>query len=108
MLPFIARDLRMTDRDGILTLPVFVMERGGPVIPALHHRIADSIGIRASGVIQCLLPGLLPPAARAVCCEAAAVLVVLILPGRTPEARAKRRTGAAFARWPPGPPPWIR
>ncbi len=41
---------------------------------------------------------LLPPGTAAVYFEAAAVIVVLILLGRTLEARAKGRTGAAIRR----------
>ena len=43
-----------------------------------------------------LMPGILPPEARAVYFEAAAVIVVLILIGRWMEARAKGKTGAAI------------
>jgi Cu+-exporting ATPase len=43
-----------------------------------------------------IFPAVLPPAARAVYFEAAAVIVVLILLGRWLEARAKGRTGAAI------------
>ncbi|MBI1418919.1 MAG: heavy metal translocating P-type ATPase [Limimaricola sp.] len=43
-------------------------------------------------------PGLLPPGAVAVYYEAAGVIVTLILLGKTLEARAKGRTGAAIAR----------
>ena len=42
-------------------------------------------------------PGLLPPSARSVYFEAAAVIVVLILAGRWMEARARGRTGAAIS-----------
>ncbi|MFO0514389.1 MAG: cation transporter, partial [Rhodobacterales bacterium] len=42
-------------------------------------------------------PGLLPPPARSVYFEAAAVIVVLILAGRWMEARARGRTGAAIS-----------
>ncbi len=35
-----------------LTLPVFVMEMGGHMIPALHHFIGSTIGHQASWIIQ--------------------------------------------------------
>tara|TARA_R100001369_G_scaffold28575_2_gene51340 strand:+ start:4151 stop:6661 length:2511 start_codon:yes stop_codon:yes gene_type:complete len=142
-----AQDLqrRMTIA-AVLTFPVFVTEMGGHVFPALHHLIADIIGMQTSWIIQFLLtslvlawpgrsfyakgvpallrgapdmnslvalgtaaawgystvatfaPALLPPEGRAVYFEAAAVIVVLILLGRTLEARAKGRTGAAITR----------
>mgnify|MGYP000485307770 CR=1 FL=1 len=38
-----------------LTLPVFVMEMGGHVFPAIHHLIANSIGMSASWTIQFIL-----------------------------------------------------
>ena len=38
-----------------LTLPVFVMEMGGHVFPAIHHLIANSIGMTASWTIQFIL-----------------------------------------------------
>ncbi len=144
-----AEALRLTRRTilaAALTAPVFVMEMGGHVFPALHHFIAGTIGLAASWWIQLVLttlvlagpgrnffrlglpallrrapdmnalvamgtgaaylysltatlaPGLLPPEARAVYFEAAAVIVTLILLGRTLEARAKGRAGAAIAR----------
>lgn len=131
---------------GLLTAPVFVMEMGGHLFPALHHLIASTIGLTASWWIQLVLttlvlagpgrdffrlglpallrrapdmnalvamgtgaaylyslvatvaPALLPLEARAVYFEAAAVIVTLILLGRTLEARAKGRAGAAIAR----------
>lgn len=46
--------------------------------------------------VALFLPGLLPDTARAVYFEAAAVIVTLILLGRTLEAGAKGRTGAAI------------
>jgi P-type Cu+ transporter len=127
-----------------LTLPVFVVEMGGHLIPAFHHFIAGTIGTQTSWLIQFVLvslvlagpgrgfyakgypalfraapdmnslvalgttaaylfsvvatfaPGLLPEGTRAVYYEAAAVIVVLILLGRTLEAGAKGRTGAAI------------
>lgn len=40
---------------GALTLPVFIAEMGGHVLPALHHWTAASIGMQASWMIQFLL-----------------------------------------------------
>ncbi|MFM2367439.1 MAG: Copper-transporting P-type ATPase, partial [Pseudomonadota bacterium] len=137
---------RMTWIAAALTLPVFVVEMGGHMVPALHHLIANTIGLQTSWVLQFVLttivlawpgqgfyrkgyaallrgapdmnslvalgttaaygfsvaatfvPGLLPPGTAAVYYEAAAMIVVLILLGRTLEARAKGRTGAAIRR----------
>ncbi|WP_108484760.1 heavy metal translocating P-type ATPase [Oceaniglobus ichthyenteri] len=128
----------------VLTLPVFILEMGGHLIPAFHHLIGQTIGHTTSWMIQFVLttavlvfpgrrfitkgwpalmrrapdmnalvalgtgaawlystvalfaPTLLPAASRAVYFEAAAVIVTLILLGRTLEARAKGRTGAAI------------
>ena len=128
----------------LLALPVFLVEMGGHLIPALHHWIALTIGMQTSWVIQAGLtalvlagpgrrfflkgipsllrgapdmnslvalgtasafvysltvtfaPALLPPSARSVYFEAAAVIVVLILAGRWMESRARGRTGAAI------------
>ena len=130
----------------VLTLPVFVMEMGSHIFPALHGLIAGTIGMRTSWIIQFVLttlvlawpgrsfyakgvpallraapdmntlvalgtfaayaystvatfaPALLPAQGRVVYFEAAAVIVVLILLGRTLEARAKGRTGTAIAK----------
>ncbi|MGB1209591.1 MAG: HAD-IC family P-type ATPase, partial [Paracoccaceae bacterium] len=38
-----------------LTLPVFVLEMGGHVVPALHHLIARTIGMQASWWVQAVL-----------------------------------------------------
>ncbi len=129
-----------------LTLPVFLLEMGGHIFPAVHHLVARTIGMQASWVLQFLLttvvllwpgigfyrkgypalfrgapdmnslvalgtsaayvysvvatfaPALLPEGASAVYYESAAMIVVLILLGRTMEARAKGRTGAAIRR----------
>lgn len=129
-----------------LTLPVFLIEMGGHVIPGLHHWIAETIGMRTSWVFQFALttlvlagpgrifyrrgipallhgapdmnslvavgtlaaygystvatfvPAIMPQGSVAVYFEAAAMIVTLILLGRTFEARAKGRTGAAIAR----------
>ena len=72
--------------------------------PALLRGAPDMNSLVALGtsaafgysVVATFWPALLPPAARAVYFEAAAVIVVLILLGRTLEARAKGRTGAAI------------
>lgn len=37
---------------GILTLPVFVLEMGSHLIPAMHHLIMGTIGLQASWLIQ--------------------------------------------------------
>ncbi|MBN7783783.1 copper-translocating P-type ATPase [Ponticoccus gilvus] len=135
---------RQTLLAAVLTLPVFVVEMGGHLFPALHHWVHATIGRETSWLAQFLLttlvlagpgrmfyargipallkgapdmnslvavgtlaawgystvatflPGLLPDALRAVYFEAAAVIVVLILLGRTLEARARGRTGAAI------------
>ena len=39
----------------VLTLPVFAMEMGGHIVPALHHLIARTIGTNTSWLIQFLL-----------------------------------------------------
>jgi Cu+-exporting ATPase len=75
-------------------------------IPALMRGAPDMNSLVAVGtgaayaysVVATFLPGLLPDAVRAVYFEAAAVIVVLILVGRTLEARAKGRTGEAIQR----------
>ncbi|KAF1048558.1 heavy metal translocating P-type ATPase [Xylophilus sp.] len=36
----------------VLALPVFLLEMGGHVVPALHHAIATSIGMQASWLLQ--------------------------------------------------------
>ncbi|MEM9425838.1 MAG: heavy metal translocating P-type ATPase [Pseudomonadota bacterium] len=41
-----------------LTLPVFVLEMGGHLVPAFHHFIARTIGLQTSWVIQCVLASL--------------------------------------------------
>ncbi|NDR59097.1 heavy metal translocating P-type ATPase [Aliiruegeria sabulilitoris] len=127
-----------------LTLPVFVLEMGGHLVPAFHHWVMANVGQQASwlfqmllttlvlvgpgrpfyvkglpallrgapdmnslvavgtlaaygfSVVATLLPALLPAETRAVYFEAAAVIVVLILLGRSLEARAKGRTGEAI------------
>ena len=127
-----------------LTLPVFLVEMGGHLIPGVHHFVHETIGMQRSWVAQSILttlvligpgrifftkglpalwhlapemnslvalgagsawaysmvatylPQVLPDGTRFVYFEAAAVIVTLILLGRTLEARAKGRTGAAI------------
>ncbi len=129
-----------------LTLPVFVAEMGGHLIPAFHHWLHMTFGTQTLWLVQFLLgslvllfpgrrfflkglptllhggpdmnslvavgtgaawaystlvtfaPWLIPEPSRAVYFEAAAVIVVLILLGRTLEARARGQAGAAIAR----------
>lgn len=86
----------------ILAGPGRVFFRKG--VPALLKGRPDMNSLVAVGtgaaylysVVATFLPGALPEALRAVYFEAAAVIVVLILIGRTLEARAKGRTGAAI------------
>ena len=74
--------------------------------PALARGAPDMNSLVALGtsaawsfsVVALFAPGLLPDGARAVYCEAAAVIVTLILLGRFLEARAKGRTGEAIRR----------
>src|SRR6056297_213974 len=142
-----AQDLfRKTIIAAALTLPVFVIEMGGHVLPTFKEFIHEAIGQQTSWILQFVLvtlvligpgrsfytkgfpalvkgapdmnslvavgtsaaylyscvatflPALLPEGVRAVYFEAAAVIVVLILLGRSLEARAKGRTGAAIRR----------
>lgn len=73
-------------------------------IPALFKGAPEMNSLVALGtssayafsVVATFLPTLLPNGTRAVYYESAAVIVVLILLGRTLEARAKGRTGAAI------------
>ncbi|MFG6569385.1 heavy metal translocating P-type ATPase [Sulfitobacter sp. 1A13679] len=46
---------RMTLLAAALTLPVFVLEMGGHLVPAFHHWIAATIGMETSWLIQFLL-----------------------------------------------------
>ncbi|WP_431300713.1 heavy metal translocating P-type ATPase [Tabrizicola sp. BL-A-41-H6] len=46
------RDLILS---ALLSLPVFVMEMGGHLLPAIHHFIGSTIGMQASWVIQFVL-----------------------------------------------------
>ena len=127
-----------------LTLPIFLVEMGGHLIPGVHHFVHETIGMQRSWIAQSILttlvligpgrvfftkglpalwhlapemnslvalgagsawaysmvatylPQALPDGTRFVYFEAAAVIVTLILLGRTLEARAKGRTGAAI------------
>jgi len=128
----------------LLTAPVFIVEMGGHLLPALHIWIMQAIGVTplrlsefvltalvllgpgrrffTSGIPALLrgtpemnalvslgagtaffysalvtfVPSLFPAGTGQVYFEAAAVIVTLILLGRTLEARAKTRTGAAI------------
>jgi Cu+-exporting ATPase len=130
----------------ILTLPVFILEMGSHLIPAMHHWVLGVLGEQTSWYLQFVLtslvlfgPGLrffrkgipallrgapdmnslvsvgtvaaygysvvttfipevLPQGTANVYYEAAAVIVTLILLGRTLEARAKGRTSQAIKR----------
>lgn len=68
--------------------------RGAPDMNALVALGTSAAWIYST--IATFAPALLPPSARAVYFEAAAVIVVLILIGRYMEARAKGRTGEAI------------
>lgn len=51
-----AADLRrMTIIAAVLTLPVFVLEMGGHLIPAFHHWVMATIGLGASWTVQFVL-----------------------------------------------------
>jgi Cu+-exporting ATPase len=137
---------RDTALAGVLTLPVFVVEMGGHLMPGLHHWLYGLVGTQTLWMAQCVLvtlvllwpgarffrkgvpallraapdmnslvalgagaawaysvlvtfaPAVIPPESRAVYYEAAAVIVTLILFGRSLEARARGRAGAAIAR----------
>ncbi|MEL6508855.1 MAG: heavy metal translocating P-type ATPase [Pseudomonadota bacterium] len=73
-------------------------------VPALLRRAPDMNALVALGTsaawgfstVALFAPNVLPPGARAVYFEAAAVIVTLILLGRTLEARAKGQTGTAI------------
>ncbi|MGB8667041.1 MAG: heavy metal translocating P-type ATPase, partial [Serratia inhibens] len=130
----------------IFTLPVFILEMGSHLIPAMHHWVMKVLGEQTSWYVQFALatvvlfgPGLrffrkgvpallrgtpdmnslvsvgtaaaygysvvatfvpevLPQGTANVYFEAAAVIVTLILLGRTLEARAKGRTSQAIKR----------
>lgn len=141
-----ARLWRATLLSAVLTLPVFLVEMGGHVVPAFHHWLHGMIGLQGLWLAEFLLttlvlaipgrrflakggpallrgapdmnslvalgagtawawstlvtffPGIIPEASRAVYFEAAAVIVTLILIGRSLEARARGRAGAAISR----------
>jgi len=141
-----ARLWRATALAAALTLPVFVAEMGGHLVPAFHHWLQSAVGQQplwlaefvlttlvlafpgrrffakglpalvrggpdmnslvalgagaawAWSTLVTLAPDLIPPASRAVYFEAAAVIVTLILIGRSLESRARGRAGAAIAR----------
>ena len=42
----------------VLTLPVFVLEMGGHLVPGFHHLIAMTIGMQANWIVQAILSGL--------------------------------------------------
>ncbi|MGR3482331.1 heavy metal translocating P-type ATPase [Salipiger marinus] len=51
-----ARDLaRQVTRAALLTAPVFVLEMGGHLVPALHHWIDATVGMQASWMLQFVL-----------------------------------------------------
>ncbi len=137
---------RVTAIAAVLTLPVFVVEMGGHLIPAFHHWLHGLVDTRTLWLAQFVLvtlvlfwpglrffrkgipallhaapdmnalvalgagaawaystlvvfwPAMIPEGSRAVYFEAAAVIVTLILMGRSLEARARGRAGAAIAR----------
>ncbi|MES2434738.1 MAG: heavy metal translocating P-type ATPase [Pseudomonadota bacterium] len=70
--------------------------RGGPDMNSLVAVGSGAAWVYSTVVI--FAPGLIPPASRSVYFEAAAVIVTLILLGRSLEARARGRAGAAIAR----------
>ncbi|HED2335062.1 TPA: copper-translocating P-type ATPase [Serratia liquefaciens] len=130
----------------LLTLPVFVLEMGSHLVPAMHHWVLGVLGEQRNAYLQFVLttlvlfgPGLrffrkgvpallrgapdmnslvsvgtaaaygysvvatfipqvLPQGTANIYFEAAAVIVTLILLGRTLEARAKGRTSQAIKR----------
>ena len=130
----------------LLTLPVFVLEMGSHLIPAMHHWVLGvlgeqrntylqfvlttlvlfgpglrffrkgvpallrgapdmnslvSVGTAAAygySVVATFIPQVLPQGTANIYFEAAAVIVTLILLGRTLEARAKGRTSQAIKR----------
>ena len=128
----------------VMTAPVFALEMGSHMFPAVHMLVMNTIGMQASRITQFILtalvlfgpgrrfftagfpalwrgapdmnalvalgagaafaysalvtlaPGLFPAGTSHVYFESAAVIVTLILLGRSLEARAKGRTGAAI------------
>ncbi|MEM6304036.1 MAG: heavy metal translocating P-type ATPase [Pseudomonadota bacterium] len=49
---------RMVVISALLTLPVFVLEMGGHMVPAFHHWVHRTIGMQTSGMIQFVLTSL--------------------------------------------------
>ncbi|AJO79252.1 heavy metal translocating P-type ATPase [Pseudomonas sp. MRSN 12121] len=130
----------------VLTLPVFILEMGSHLIPAMHHWVMGVLGQQANwylqfalatlvlfgpglrffqkglpalwrgapdmnslvavgttaaygySVVATFMPEVLPQGTANVYFEAAAVIVTLILLGRTLEARAKGKTSQAIKR----------
>ncbi|SEN42432.1 Cu+-exporting ATPase [Pseudomonas sp. ok272] len=130
----------------LFTLPVFILEMGSHLIPAMHHWVMGVMGQQTNWYVQFVfttlvlfgpglrffhkgvpallrgapdmnslvsvgtaaaygyslvatfIPGVLPLGTANVYFEAAAVIVTLILLGRTLEARAKGRTSQAIKR----------
>lgn len=130
----------------LLTLPVFVAEMGGHLVPPFHHWLMAHVNMRALWLAEMVLtaavlagpgrvflshgipallrgapemnslvalgagaaflysavvtlaPALVPPEARHVYFEAAAVIVTLILMGRWLESRARGQAGQAIRR----------
>ncbi len=77
--------------------------KGGPALargaPDMNSLVAiGTLAAWSFSVVATFLPGLLPAGTANVYYEAAAVIVTLILLGRTLEARAKGRTGEAIRR----------
>ncbi len=79
-----------------LTKGVPALLRGGPDMNSLVA--VGTLSAWAYSSVVVFVPGLVPEAARAVYFEAAAVIVTLVLVGRTLEARARGQAGAAIAR----------
>ncbi|MBB4010387.1 heavy metal translocating P-type ATPase [Allorhizobium taibaishanense] len=137
---------RLTLISLLLTLPVFILEMGSHLIPAMHGWVMTVLGMQTSWLLQCALtglvllgpglmffrhgvpnliklhpdmnslvalgasaaygyslvatfaPGWMPAGTVNVYYEAAAVIVTLVLLGRTLESRAKGRTSDAIKR----------
>ncbi|MDT8855667.1 heavy metal translocating P-type ATPase [Paracoccaceae bacterium Fryx2] len=71
------------------------LARGAPDMNSLVA--VGTLAAWAYSTVATFAPGLLPPDSRAVYFEAAAVIVVLVLLGRSLEARARGQAGAAIA-----------
>ena len=74
---------------GVLTLPVFIVEMGGRMFPALHHWISGND--RTNQQLACAIYS------YHACNDLAGGIITLILVVRFLEARAKGRTGEAIA-----------